>query len=473
MNRFLLSCMFVLFCGALPAQIDLGVPAAMGKGGVSTALLQNWEVIGINPANLGWHTNYKFSIGLLNFGFAAQSRALDVTGLRKAFTNPSAAFSTADKQNYAKLFSTPEGLNMQLNVNWLAASLAFPKFGGVAVNLRDRAFAHAGLSQNAADILFNGVNSLPYQDSSILNQNISSVFDSTEVSLLHFRELNLAYGRRILKMGTENADGVPAIQLFAGVGVKYIWGLGNMDVRVTNGQLNGHASFVKSYNVNYGNLQNFTPQSTPLLFDAVGSGIGVDAGASLILNNKHRFAAAVTDIGSITWTNNVLLTSDTLMPSLDTSSTGLNSWQLGSQSGALFGTNGLLNMAPGGDYTTALPARLRLGYSMRIGKRIDVGADLVFPLNKQLYNLGQPFIAIGGEINLFGTAKLSIGVAGNEQLGWSVPMGFTVGTFGIFEFYVATGDVLTYFTKSDNPNLSVAVGVLRFNLKNPLDNSNK
>jgi hypothetical protein len=33
--------------------------------------------------------------------------------------------------------------------------------------------------------------------------------------------------------------------------------------------------------------------------------------------------------------------------------------------------------------------------------------------------------------------------------------------------------VLSYFTKTDNPHLSVAVGVLRFNLKNPLDNNNK
>lgn len=473
MKRVLLFGLTLLGSSLLNAQIDLGVPSATGKGGVSTALLQNWEVIGINPANLGWGTNYKFSVGVMNFGFTAQSRALDFPSLRKAFTNPSAQFTLQQKQEFANLFSTPDGLNMQMHVNWIAASIAFPKFGGLAVNLRDRAFAHVGLSKNGADILFNGVNSAPYQDSSILSQNISSVLDGTNASLLHYRELNLAYGRRILKMGTEDADGVPAVQLFAGAGVKYIWGLGNMDVDVKDGKLDGHASFVESYNVNYGNLQNFTPQSTPLLFDAVGSGIGVDAGASLILNNRFRFGVSVTDIGSITWGNNVLLTSDTLMPALDSTSTGLNSWQLGSQSGNLFGQNGILNVAPGPDYTTALPARLRFGYSMRIGKRIDFGADLVVPLNKELYNLGQPYLAVGGEINLFGTAKLSLGFSGNNELGWSVPVGFTIGTFGIFEVYVATGDVLSYFTKTDNPHLSVAVGVLRFNLKNPLDNNNK
>ncbi|MCU0433987.1 MAG: DUF5723 family protein [Bacteroidia bacterium] len=473
MKRALLSALLLATGFSLHAQIDMGVPAATGKGGVSTALLQNWEVIGINPANLGWSTNYKFSIGVLNFGFSAQSRALDVTTLRKAFTNPSAQFTPQQKQEFANLFSTADGLNMQMHVNWLAASIAFPKFGGLAINLRDRAFAHVGLSNNAADILFNGVNSAPYQDSTILNQNISSVFDGTNASLLHYRELNLAYGRRILKAGTEDAEGVPAIQLFAGVGVKYIWGLGNMDVDVQNGQLNGHASFVNSYNINYGNLQNFTPQSTDLLFDAVGKGIGVDAGASAIINNKFRFGVSVTDLGSITWGSNVLLTSDTLMPALDSTSTGLNSWELGSQSGNFFGQNGLLNVAPGPDYTTALPARLRFGASMRVGKRIDIGADYVIPLNNELFNLGKPYLAVGGEINVFGTAKLSLGVSGNSELGWSVPAGFTIGTFGIFEVYVATGDVLTFFTKNDNPHLSVAVGVLRFNLKNPLDNDNK
>ncbi|MGL5889055.1 MAG: hypothetical protein ACRC3B_04185, partial [Bacteroidia bacterium] len=190
MKRVLIFGFCLLGSGLLNAQIDLGVPSATGKGGVSTALLQNWEVIGINPANLGWGTNYKFSVGVMNFGFTAQSRALDFPTLRKAFTNPSAQFTPQQKQEFSNLFSTPDGLNMQMHVNWIAASIAFPKFGGLAVNLRDRAFAHAGLSKNGADILFNGVNSAAYQDSTILNQNISSVLDGTNASLLHYRELN-------------------------------------------------------------------------------------------------------------------------------------------------------------------------------------------------------------------------------------------------------------------------------------------
>jgi hypothetical protein len=470
MKRIILLNLFAFAATCSFAQIDMGIPSATGKGGASTAMLTNWECIGVNPSNLGWESNYKFSIGVLNFGITAQSKAIDVKTLRKALTNPTDSFSTADKQKYADLFTTPDGLNLQMNVNWLAASIAFPKFGGLAINLRDRAYGHVGLNKNGADILFNGVNAQAYQDSSILTQNISSVFNGTNASFLHYRELNVAYGRRLLAFGTANADGIKPVQLFVGIGAKYIWGLGNMDVKIEDGQLVGHTSFTTNYDINYGAIQNFTPQSTSLVFDATGKGMAIDFGASLILKDKFRFAAAITDAGSINWTNNVLISSDTTMPALDSSSVGLNSWDLGGQSGFVFGNNGIMNYNAGSDYNTKLPTRLRLGFGMPLGERIQIGADVVVPMNNESFNLSQPFYAVGGEVNLFGTAKLNVGFSGNPDLGWNLPVGFTIGTFGIFEIYVATGDVLTFIDKSKNPNLSVAVGVLRFNLKNPLDN---
>jgi hypothetical protein len=100
---------------------------------------------------------------------------------------------------------------------------------------------------------------------------------------------------------------------------------------------------------------------------------------------------------------------------------------------------------------------------MKIGERLNVGADVVFPLNKTLYNLGSPYIAVGGELKILEWLRFNAGVAGNKELGWSVPAGLIIGPIGFIEIGLATGDVLTYVAKSDNPHLSFALGVIRFN----------
>jgi len=460
----------LVIAAPLCAQIDMGIPSAAGKGGVSTAMVKDWEAVGINPSNLGWSSNYKFSISILSFGLSAQSSALDFATLKHAMIHPSDTFTTAEKQNYADLFTNPEGFNMTANVNWLATSFCLPKLGGFAFTIRDRAYAHVGLNHNAADILFNGQNADIYQDSSVYSQNISHVFDGCNMTYLHFREANLAYGRRVAKFGTEDKDGNPAIQIYAGAGIKFIWGMANMNGKITNGTILGQSAFSTNYSINYGNIQDFSPEKTGSIFNNVGTGVGFDLGGSIILKDKFRFAASITDIGSIAWTDNVLVASDTTMPHLDSTNYGMNNWQMGNQAGFLFGANGFMNYSPAKDYKSSLPTRLRFGYGMKIGKRLDIGADLVIPMNKTLYNLSKPYFAVGGEVKIFEVLKVNAGISGSGDLGWNVPMGITLGPLGPLEIGIATGDILTYIDKSKNPNLSICFGFLRLNIGNKSEN---
>ncbi|GAB4132410.1 MAG: hypothetical protein Fur0041_03680 [Bacteroidia bacterium] len=465
MKRIVVSSIAALTFISAAAQIDMGVPTATGKGGVSTALLGNFEAIGVNPANLGFSDNHKFSFTLANVGMTMQSKAIDFTTMKDAILHPGDTFSAAQKQQYAQMFSTPDGFNMQANVNWFAGSMYFPKLGGLAINVRDRAFANVSLSQNAADILFNGINSSVYQDTTVLNQFMSKVLDGCSFTYLHYRELNVAYGRRILGFGAEDENGNPAIQVLGGIGLKYLWGLGNANAKITKDLLTGQASFTTNYNINYGNIQNFTPQSTSQLFNSVGSGYAMDLGATLFIKDKIRFAVSMNDIGGINWKNNVLIASDTTMPPLDSTNTGLNSWQLGSQAGFLFGNTGFMNYNAGKDYKTNLPSRMRIGYGMKLGERVLLGADVVIPTNKTLYNLEKPYMAVGGEVKIGEIIHFNLGLSGNSDLGWNVPMGLTFGPIGFFEIGLATGDVLTYFSSTRNPNLSFALGFIRFNFK--------
>jgi hypothetical protein len=462
--KHILLLLAIAFATPLCAQIDMGIPSAAGKGGTSTAVVKDWEAVGINPSNLGWNSNYKFSISLMSFGLSAQSKAMDFATLKHAMLHPSDTFTTAEKQNYADLFTNPDGFNLTANVNWLATSVYFPKLGGLAFTVRDRAYGHVGLNHNAADILFNGINSSVYTDSSIYSKNISTIFDGCNITYLHFREANLAYGRRIMKFGTEDSDGNPAIQIFAGVGFKFIWGMANVNGKIENGTILGQSAISTNYSINYGNIKNFTPEKTGSLFNNVGTGMGFDFGSSVILKNKFRIALSVTDIGKINWTNNVLIASDTTMPHLDTTNTGLNNWNVGSQAGFLFAANGFMNYKPAEDYSSNLPTRMRFGFGIKLGKRVDLGADLVFPLNKTLYNLSKPYLALGADIKIVEVVKVNVGVSGNGDLGYNVPLGITLGPLGPLEFGLATGDALTFVDKSRNPNLSVCFGFLRLNI---------
>lgn len=448
------------------AQIDLGLQPAMGKGGASTAILRNWEAIGINPANLGWKENYLFSAGIFNFGISAGSKALDAEQLRHALQNPEDTFTTADKQKYAAIFTTPDGLNLQGNVTYGAISFATPKLGGIAVNLRDRAYAHIGLNHNAADILFNGQHAALFQDSTTYTKSIGEILDSTNVSFMAYRELNIAYGRKLLGFGEDAEDGEKESALYGGVGFKMIWGMAHCDARAENKVLNGHASISTAYGVNYGAVQNFNPQQTDQLFNSVGSGMGIDAGLSLMLKQKFRFGLAITDIGSIKWGNNLLIATDTTMTPLDTTNNGINSFNLASQGEFAFANNGIFNYGPGPDYKTSLPTRFRLGAGVKL-ERLEIAADAVFPVNDQSVNLSAPYFALGAEYNFLGYVKLSAGVSGNADWGLSVPVGVNVGIGGVVETGVATGDLLSLFGSSENPNLSVGFFVLRVNIKKP------
>ncbi|MCE2772393.1 MAG: hypothetical protein LW750_02980 [Bacteroidetes bacterium] len=427
----------VTFSAHLFAQIDMGLPTASGKGGAATALVGNYEAIGINPSNLGLGDNYKFSFTLANAGLTVQSKALKLGELRNALTNPNDTFTAAEKQMYANLFTTEDGLNLNANVNWFAASLYFPKLGGIAVNMRDRAFGNVSLSQNAADFIFNGINSLAYQDSSVYSQYMSQIFNGTSLAYLHYREMNIAYGRKLFGFGTEDDKGRQALEVFGGVGFKYLWGLGNVNAKITNALVSGTASFSTNYNINYGNIQNFNPHSVGSIFNAVGTGVATDFGATVVL----------------------------LMPQLDTNDVGLNSWNMSSPS-FLFGDNAVINYTPGTDYKNKLPSRLRFGYGMTIGEKIMIGADVVLPLNKSAYNLETMFVALGGEVKLGSVIRFNMGVSGSTDLGWNLPCGLIIGPLGFLELGLAAGDVLTFVDKSKNPNMSLALGLIRFNFGN-------
>ena len=461
MKKNLLAFAFLLFTFYQSfSQIDMGLPSATGKGGAAGAVLYDWECIGINPANLGWEKNHRFSLSTMIFGISAQSKALDYGQLKKAITHPTDTFSKADKKIFADLFTDKDGLNLQLNTNWLTFSFAIPKVGGFAMNVRDRTFGHVRLNQNAADIVFMGMNAPIFQDTMAFFDSLSTIFDGCKIGYTHYRELNLAYGVKFFGIGgTKDSS---KVSVYAGVGFKYLWGLGDLEMTANNNILTGHSSFSSKYGINYGNIKNFTPESTPGLFSSVGNGTAFDLGMGIGIG-KVKITFSAVDMGKITWDKNVLIANNTLLDTMYFN--GINSWNITQQANQMFSDSGIIEFKPGPSYSTELPSKLRFGIGYQITKRIIAGADVVTPMSDNPTNLERAFYAVGTEIEVASNLRFAFGFSGNSTYGFSLPMGITLARFfKIMEVSVATNDILTYFSHGSNPNISLSVCLFRINV---------
>ncbi|MEK6615339.1 MAG: hypothetical protein AABZ32_04390 [Bacteroidota bacterium] len=464
MKKLLFTSHFLLLTSYLSfSQIDMGLPVVTGKGGAANGIVKDWECIGINPANLGWKNNYRFSISAMIVGISAQSKALDYGQLKNAIIYPSDPFVTTDKILFADLFTTQDGLNLQSNINWLTFSFAIPKVGGFAMNLRDRSFAHVTLNENTADILFNGMNAEIFNDTLAFLKNMSTIFNGSKISYMHYRELNLAYGKKLFGIGgTKDSR---TVSFYGGIGFKYLWGLGNFEMIAEKGALTGRSALSSKYGVNYGNIKNFTPETSSGIFPSVGSGTAFDVGMGVGIG-KIKITFSAVDMGKIIWDKNVLMAVDTLMP--DTSQFiygGLNSWNIAEQASNMFNDSGIIKFKPGSAYSTHILSKFRIGVGCQFTKRIVAGADMVLPMTDNPANLEKAFFALGTEIALADNFFFSVGVSGNSNYGFSIPFGITLGRFArIMEVRIATNDVLTYFTHGSNPNISLALSLFRFNV---------
>ncbi|HSY77496.1 MAG TPA: hypothetical protein VK890_11600, partial [Bacteroidia bacterium] len=261
-------------------QIQTVLPVATAENGALTSTVIDWNTIGINPSNLGWSTNHNLSFTFLNIGASGQSQGMNIATFMNANTSPDIVSSSNSWQN---ILGVTHGMSAYGDVNWAAASWRIPKFpGAFAVNIRDRVFANGELGPNAVNALSN-FNNRDFNDATIL-----TLLDGTSLNYYHYREINLAFGSPLLNLKAGSSDDDPDlakcfsfgskggangnnVELFGGLGFKYLIGLANVTAQVANSGIN--ANYVMSNN--YPNI----PQG---LFSGPGQGFAFDLGLSCI-----------------------------------------------------------------------------------------------------------------------------------------------------------------------------------------------
>ncbi|MVN77381.1 hypothetical protein GO988_13680 [Hymenobacter sp. HMF4947] len=450
------------------AQNELSNFSATGRGGVANTFAIDYQALGINPANLGREGGSLFSFTVGEVGAGVGSQSLTNSQFKKLVFHASDALSGAERTALVANLTSNNALNLNADATALGLAVHLPAgLGGLAFSVHQRLSGHVDLNQNSADIIVNGQNAAIVQQyydaagnprSGSTPPLLSAALDGTAMQLALTNEFNIGYGLEVL-----DVPGV--IKLTAGAGYRYLQGLGIADVRISGGSFTAYSSLSPAFDINYSQaLQgnpNFNYQNGGKL-TPVGTGHGFDLGLAAEVGKVVRLGASITDLGSMTWTGNVLTVNDQQLKFPQY--TGPQDYGVIRNLVNQFANDqqSLFTYQAAQEYKAKLPTKLRLGGGVRISELFEAGLDVTLPLNKVAGNLPSPFVGAGLDYKPVHWVRLSTGVSGGAGYKASLPLGITFVT-PVWEAGFSTRDVTGYFTEN-NPYVSAAVGVLRFKI---------
>jgi hypothetical protein len=464
---------------------------AVGKG-VATPFLTDYHCLGINVSGLGWGTgfeNKKFTIGSSEFGFGMYSDSLNSERLRNLSrsivnkaTGKSSSFNFGQQADAAAMYAQA-GVSIFADFNWGGFAFQGKKFGGIAFNVRENYQWYSRLNDQTTDILFrgklssyfdsltisiNGDTSRIANNSSLSQDTLAAVIQGSISVPLHLSELtngsqikmvwnrsyNVGYGRKIL-----GKDSV--FVLYGGIGGRIISSMAMFDLQSDASGLAMYSSISPAFKINYGsisgaNLLHYSGGIPP----AVGNGYGVDLAASVIFFGKLKLAAAINNIGAVTYTRNVYKVQDTLFGSFSLS--GLSDANITNTLNQLMRDGGVLHLVGQDKYVLQNASDFRLGGSFET-KRLKLGFDMVAPFNKENPgSIQNAVFSFGGEIRPMKWLVLNAGYFGGGIYKNNIPLGITfILKDGGYECGIASRDALSFFSK-DAHSISTAFGFARF-----------
>ncbi len=473
MKRFLPLLVLFFSFSFIVAQTELSSFTSTGSG-YTTATINDYQSLGINPANLGWTRNdHKMNIGFFEFGFSLYSEALTKKQVQNDLYGNTTTLDMQGKQDAAIAF-TDARMFGTATVMWVGFSYQDEEIGGFAFNIRDKFIWHSLLNDNGASFLFLGYND-PYFDSTAYENGervgystdrkfASEIYKGSDNHMLMYREFNLGYGRKVIK----NDD----FGWYLGINLKYLMGQAMLRYyQNDDGDLIGNSSLSPGFGVDYSGTGIYDGDVDKLEgngLKTVGTGFGFDIGTTIEIKQKLKIGLAVNDIGSITWKKNVYEGTDGGVWRTDTP--GLNNLNIFSE-GQLINTD---NGPPPFDTTfvgiaeikLGLPMHFRGGVSYTFNEIIEAGLDAYIPLGEKVPgNFEAPVFGIGTRVNPAKWVQLSISVVTGGKFGTNVPLGITFYPLkndkNTWEVGIATRDMITLF-KQNNPTVSFAFGFLRF-----------
>ena len=467
--------------------------STVGKG-VATPFVTDYHALGINVSALGWGTGYegkRFTVGASEFGFGIYSETLNSQKLRnlsKTLYNQ-AVNKEASGMDYNQQLSAAgdyaeSGVSVFLDFNWAGFAYQTEKFGGIAFNIRENYQFYSKLNKQTSDLIFRGKFSDYFDsltvvfgsDTSVIANNtnisqdtlaaviqgninvplrLSAITNGSAVRMVWNRSYNIGYGRKIL--GNDST-----FAIYGGIGARLIQSMAMFDFESTSNGVQVQSSITPAFNIDYGNISG----ANVLNYDggippAVGNGYGIDLALSVVMFKKLRVAAAINNIGSVTYKRNVYSVRDTLVG--DFALAGLDEANITNAINQMLREGGILKLEGKEKFKLANAADFRIGASLEAFKILRVGFDLVAPFdNENPGSLQNAIFSFGGDVRPLKWLSLNAGYYGGGVYKNNIPVGVTfILKDGGYEFGVASRDALSFFTKNAH-SVSVAFGFARF-----------
>ena len=225
--RILLSLLLLFALHSSYSQLDGGAFNSTGSG-FSVVSLNDYQSLGVNPANLGWQkSDHKMHLGFFEFGMSIYSEPLTKSMVYNDLLGSSADFTDQAQRNEAIKRFTDTELLINISNTLFGFSYQDEKIGGFAFAIRQKVSWRSTLNEQASEFLFEGYNS-SYFDSIVVQPNgdtigyatnpeaASRLYNPTDISHLLYNEFVLGYGRKLVDK--------ESFKFYAGIDFKILQG---------------------------------------------------------------------------------------------------------------------------------------------------------------------------------------------------------------------------------------------------------
>ncbi len=497
---FILTLLFLI--PTLVLGQELTSYGVTGRGGIGTTFVTDYQAIGVNPANLAIRKSFrdpKVTFGFLegNVGFFAEKITFGQI-LKSYFPKlygKNYQLNYAQKEQAAKDLANTS-ISTSVNATLFGIHFSSEKYGGFAFSIRDRLDFYTKTNSTISDILFLGQNAsffsslllsngqtidnTPGLPQDIRDQvvfgfrsdsvNYGTVMNNSTIEMLWTREYNAAYGAKIV----DSYD----VQVFAGVGVRYISGITLIDLEAKDNQFTSETialspSFpIEGFDIPSPTSVGYEPKKGFARFafpKPIGNGYGIDLGLNVVIKRNLYLGVSLVNYGKMTWTGNVYKLTDGILA--QTQGTGFDNYNFITYSSETFqlgGQGSALSWEGSDKFDDDLPAMLRIGASYEFFKTAHLGFDIIAPINVEASgSLASNLYAIGGDLRLTKLLTISSGIStgGNQDFNINIPIGLTYhARRGHYEAGFSTQDISSFIgdIEGGGNNISFSLGFLRF-----------
>ncbi|MBX7107170.1 MAG: hypothetical protein K1X61_00850 [Chitinophagales bacterium] len=436
-----------------------------GTFGAGTTLFRDYQAAGINPANLGiFGDETRMTFAFFDATGVVFSEALTKTDLVQSIIEGK-KLTDEEKKSIAQSFAE-DGLSFKSEMMPVGFAIQIPKVGGFSFTWKEKLSGDAVLNTAFADLVFNGIHS-SYIDSIIYDASgyligitdtllpYSKYFDGSSMQFSWTRNFNISYGRMLFEL--------EGIKIYGGAGINFLLGNAITDISYGENVAEGFAAYSSVFDIDFANITNPQIDLKGNLYP-VGRGYAVDFGGTVSIKDKIFAGISVTNMGSMKWKGNLVSLNDGILDSV-VNFAGVNSADIYSDIADLLNAGGLFSWTPESEITQSLPALLRIGGALRPLSQLEIGVDLIQPLNKSPGSIQNTELAALVSFNPVKAVKLTTGFMGGGIANFDIPLGisFSFTPEQAWQISLGTRDIISIF-KQNTPTLSLSVSLLRFSM---------